>query len=97
MDLLAKLIQGLSFVPSVVNAIENLLKDKPGEEKRNAALSFLEATLSMSQSLAACEITDEAKFREGLNLMVNGAVECLQASAWAKRGDNVQPVVLKRE
>ena len=85
MDFVAKLLQGLSFVPAVVNGIEGLLGSRPGEEKKNAPLSFLEATLSISESLGNRQITDETKFREGLGRIIDGAVECLNASAWAQR------------
>jgi hypothetical protein len=56
-DILSKILQGLSFVPNVVNGIEGLLGNRPGAEKRNAALSFLEATLSMSEALVNRQIT----------------------------------------
>jgi hypothetical protein len=83
MDFVAKLLQGLSFMPVVVNGIEGLLDNRPGEEKKTAALSFLDATLSISEARGNRQITDETKFREGLGKIVDGAVECLNASAWA--------------
>ena len=85
MDFAAKLLQGLSFLPTVVNGIEGLLGNKTGQEKKDAALSFLDATLSIGEALGARNITDEAKFRDGLSRMVDGAVECLAASAWAPK------------
>jgi hypothetical protein len=85
MDFVAKLLQGLSFVPAVVNGIEGLFGNRPGGEKKTAALSFLDATLSISEALGNRQITDEAKFREGLGRIIDGAVECLNASAWAQR------------
>jgi hypothetical protein len=85
MDFVAKLLQGLSFVPAVVNGIEGLFGNRPGEEKKTAALSFLDATLSISEALGNRQITDETKFREGLGRIIDGAVECLNASAWAQR------------
>ncbi len=59
--------------------------NRPGEEKKIAALSFLEATLSISESLGNRQIADETKFREGLGRTIDGAVECLNASAWAQK------------
>ena len=85
MDFVAKLLQGLSFVPAVVNGIEGLFGNRPGGEKKTAALSFLDATLSISEALGNRQIIDEAKFREGLGRIIDGAVECLNASAWAQR------------
>jgi|GraSoiStandDraft_54_1057290.scaffolds.fasta_scaffold595181_1 hypothetical protein len=71
--------------PAGSNANEGLFGNRPGEEKKTAALSFLEATLSISQALGNRQITDETKFREGLGRIIDGAVECLNASAWAQR------------
>lgn len=85
MDFAAKLMQGLSFLPAIVNGIQGLFGDRSGQEKKTAALSFLEATLSIGEALSARQITDEAKFREGLSKMVDGAVECLSASAWTQK------------
>jgi len=85
MDFVAKLLQGLSFVPAVVNGIEGLFGNRPGGEKKTAALSFLDATLSISEALGNRQIIDEAKFREGLGRIIDGAVEGLNASAWAQR------------
>jgi hypothetical protein len=85
MDWIAKLLHGLSFLPAIVNGIENLFGNRSGEEKKSAALSFLEATLSISDAMSNRQITDEAKFRNGLGKMIDGAVECLNASAWTKQ------------
>jgi len=85
MDWITKLINGLSFLPAIVNGIEGLFSNRSGVEKKNAALSFLESTLSLSEALSNREIVDDAKFRAGLGRMIDGAVECLNASAWAKQ------------
>jgi hypothetical protein len=85
MDYVAKLLHGLSFLPAVISRIEGLFGNRSGEEKKSAALSFLEATLSISDALSNRQITDEAKFKDGLSKMIDGAVECLNASAWAKQ------------
>jgi hypothetical protein len=84
MEFVSKLLQGLSFIPAIVNGIEGLFRNHPGLEKRAAALSFLEETLSLGEAMCNRQITDEAKFREGLGKMIDGAVECLNASAWAR-------------
>jgi hypothetical protein len=89
MDFVSRLLQGLSFLPAVVNGIEGLFGNRPGAEKKTAALSFLEATLTVSEALGARQIMDEAKFKEGLGKMIDGAVECLNASAWAQEKNSV--------
>jgi len=85
MDWLPKLISGLSFLPAIVNGIEGLFGKRSGQEKKNAALTFLEATLSLSEALSNRQIVDSDKFKNGLDKMIDGAVECLNASVWAKQ------------
>lgn len=84
MDFLSKLLQGIAFVPAVVNGIEGLFGGKSGVEKKDAALSFLETALSMTEAVAGRQIVDEARFRDGINKVIDGTVECLNASAWKK-------------
>lgn len=84
MDWLPKLISGLSFLPAIVNGIEGLFGKRSGEEKKNAALTFLEATLSLSEALSNRQVVDNEKFKNGMGKMIDGAVECLNASVWAK-------------
>ena len=84
MNFLPALLQGISFIPAIVSGIENIFGGRPGAEKKTAAISFLEAALSMSDAVASRQIIDEAKFKDGLGKIVDGVVECLNASAWAK-------------
>jgi len=83
MDFLAKLLQAIGFVPAIVNGIENLFQGRTGAEKRDAAMSFVEAAISLGDAVAAHHISDEAKFKEGMGKVIDGAVECLNASVWA--------------
>ncbi|HEV7218165.1 MAG: hypothetical protein ACHP8A_10695 [Terriglobales bacterium] len=84
MNFLSTLLQGISFIPAIVSGIENIFVGRPGSEKKSAALSFLEAALSMGDAVASRQIVDEVKFRAGLEEIISGVVECLNASAWAK-------------
>jgi hypothetical protein len=84
MDFLATLLQTIAFVPALVNRIESLFSHRSGAEKKDAALSFLQTALSMSGAAANRQIVDPEKFKEGLGKVVDGAVECLNASVWAK-------------
>jgi hypothetical protein len=84
MNFLPTLLQGISFIPAIVSGIENIFGGRPGVEKKNAAISFLEAALSMGDTVARRQIVDEAKFKDGLGKVIDGVVECLNASAWAK-------------
>jgi hypothetical protein len=84
MDFLPTLLQAIAFVPTLVSGIEGLFSHRTGAEKKDAALSFLQAALSMSSAVANRQIVDQEKFKDGLGKVIDGAVECLNASVWAK-------------
>jgi hypothetical protein len=84
MNFLSKLLRGIAFVPGVVQGIEGLFGSRTGAEKKEAAVSFVGAALSMTEAIASRDIVDEAKFREGLSKVIDGTVQCLNASSWAK-------------
>ncbi len=84
MDFLSKLLQGIAFVPAVVNGIDGLFGNRSGAEKKDAALSFVGAALQLSDAVTSRHIVDEAKFKEGLSKVIDGTVLCLNASTWAK-------------
>ena len=85
MDFVSKLLQGIAFIPALVTGIEKLFSGRAGSDKRDAAMSFVEAAISVGEAAASREIVDEAKFKDGVGKMIDGAVECLNASVWAKR------------
>ncbi len=84
MDFLQKLLQGIAFVPAVVNGIEGLFGGRSGQEKKDSAISFVSGALQLTEAVANREIVDEAKFKEGLSKVIDGTVECLNASSWAR-------------
>ncbi len=85
MNFLQKLLQGISFIPAVVNSIEGLFGSQSGQQKKDSAISFVAAALQMTEAVANREIVDETKFRDGLSDIVNGTVKCLNASVWAQK------------
>jgi len=85
MNFLSKILQGIAFVPAVVNGIEGLFGSRSGSDKKGAAMSFVQAALSMTDAIAQKEVVDSAKFQEGLGKIIDGTVECLNASVWAKK------------
>jgi hypothetical protein len=85
MDFLSKLLQGLAFVPAIVNGIEKLFASRSGADKKDAAMSFVQAALSSAEAVASRQIVDEAKFKSGLGLVIDGTVACLNASIWASQ------------
>jgi hypothetical protein len=85
MDFLSQLLRGIAFVPALVSGIEGLFGNKPGAEKKDAAMSFLQNALAMTDAVAAREIINPEKFREGISMIIDGTVECLNASTWCKQ------------
>ncbi len=71
---------------------EGLFASKSGSEKKDAAMSFLESALSTVDAVAAREIIDPEKFKDGISKIIDGTVECLNASTWAKGGGQAPAV-----
>lgn len=84
MDFVSKLLQGIGFIPAIVNGIENLFGGRTGAEKKDAAMSFVSAALQLSDAVTARHIVDEDKFKLGLSNVIDGVVLCLNASTWSK-------------
>ncbi len=84
MNFLNQLLRGIAFIPALVNGIEGLFGGKSGVEKKDAAMSFLESALATVDAVAAREIVDPDKFKNGVSKIIDGTVECLNASTWSK-------------
>ncbi len=84
MDFFAILLRGLTFLPNAVEAIEALSGGKTSEEKRQAAVEMAGDTINVADAVAARQIVDAAGFTEGLGKIVDGVVDCLNASVWFK-------------
>ncbi len=84
MDFVSKLLQGIAFIPAVVNGIEGLFGGRSGAEKKNAAMSFVLAALQLGDAVTSRHIVDQEKFTRGLSTVIDGVVLCLNASAWSK-------------
>ena len=95
MNFLEQLLRGIAFVPALVNGIEGLFGNKSGTEKKDAAMSFLQNALATMDAVAAREIVNPAKFKDGISMVVDGVVQCLNASTWAKSGG--QPAAASHE
>jgi hypothetical protein len=85
MDFLSQLLRGIAFVPALVNGIEGLFGNKSGSEKKDAAMSFLQNALAMTDAIAAREIIEPEQFKNGISKIIDGTVECLNASTWTKQ------------
>jgi hypothetical protein len=85
MNFLSKLLQGISLAPSIVHGVEGLFGPKAGNDKKNAALSFVQSAVSATDAIANKQIIDQAKFNDGLSKVIDGVVACLNASVWTKK------------
>jgi len=85
MNFLSQLLRGIAFIPALVNGIEGLFSGKTGAQKKDAAMSFLQNALAMTDAISSREIVDPEKFKSGISLVIDGVVQCLNASAWAKQ------------
>ena len=84
MDFVSKLLQGIAFIPAIVNGIENLFGGRTGADKKDAAMTFVSAALQLSDAVTARQIVDEDKFKLGLSHVIDGVVLCFNASTWSK-------------
>jgi hypothetical protein len=85
MNFLAKLLQGITFIPAIVTGVEGVFGAKSGANKKAAALSFVQTALSATDAIADKNIVDPNKFQDGLSKVIDGVVACMNASAWAKK------------
>lgn len=88
MDFLKLFLRSLSLLPSLIQSVEALYGAKSGAQKKDAALAIVSSSLNMADAVTAKQIADAPKFTAGLSLIVDGVVECLNASLWAKSGES---------
>ncbi len=67
-----------------LNGQETISGNKSGLQKKDAAMSFLQNALAMSDAIAAREIVQPEQFKNGISQIIDGVVLCMNASAWAK-------------
>jgi hypothetical protein len=84
MDVTQKPLRAMGLVPGVVNSIEGLFGRHSGREKKESAMAFVLAALHFQESIESGEVVDGERFKEGLSKMIDGAVECLNASQWTR-------------
>ena len=91
MNFLNQLLRGISFIPALVSGIENLFGNKTGPEKKDAAMSFLQNALGLADAVSQRDIVDPEKFKDGISQIIDGVVECLNASSWSKPAPAADP------
>ncbi len=63
---------------------ESVFGKTPGTDKKGAALNIITSALSMAEAVSNKDIVDQDKFRSGISQIIDGTVQCLNASLWAK-------------
>lgn len=71
--------------PPTTTVNEGLFGHNTGNDKKQAALSFASAAIGVADAVASKDILDPAKFNDGLAKVIDGVVECFNASMWAKK------------
>ena len=85
MNFLSKLLQGIVYVPGIVQNVEAVLGAKNGPTKKAAALTAVNQTISAADAVSGKAIADPNKFQDGLGKVIDGVVACLNASIWANK------------
>ena len=84
MDFLKLLLRGIALIPTLVQDVEDLYGAKTGAQKKDAAIAIVGSSINMADAVTSKQIADAPKFTAGLSLIVDGVVECLNASLWSK-------------
>lgn len=84
MNFVNLLMRAIGFVPSLVSGIETMLTSRSGLEKKDAAMTFLQNAIGMTDAIASREIVQPEQFKNGISQIIDGVVLCMNASAWAK-------------
>jgi hypothetical protein len=84
MNFLNQLLQGIMLVPGVIQGVEGLAGAQTGAQKKNAALSIVGSAINIADAVGNTQIADADKFQGGLSKVIDGFVDCLNSSIWAK-------------
>lgn len=84
MNFLNQLLSGIMLVPGVIQGVEKLSTSQTGAQKKDAALSIVGSAINLADAVSNKQIADAGLFQGGLDKVVDGFVDCLNASIWAK-------------
>lgn len=84
MDFLKVFVRGLTLLPGLIHGVEGMFGERSGDEKKKAALEIVGAAIHVADAVEGRQIADAAGFTEGLGKIIDGVVECLNASLWHK-------------
>ena len=85
MNFLKLFLRGVALLPSLIQGIEAIFGAKTGPQKKQAALDVVGAAINITDAIANKTIADGKGFSDGLGLVIDGVVACLNASLWAAK------------
>ena len=85
MDFMKVFLRGLGSLPTVLHGTEAIFGAGNGEQKRKAAVELVGAAINITDAVTNKHIADAERFTAGLSAIIDGVVECLNASVWAKQ------------
>jgi hypothetical protein len=74
----------IALLPGVIQGTETLFGKGTGEQKKAAALEVVGAAINITDAVTRKDIADSDRFTAGLGSIIDGVVECLNASIWAE-------------
>jgi hypothetical protein len=81
----AGILRVLGFLPAILTGVEGLFGAKNGQQKQSAALSMVGLMLGGIEGLSGKDIVDNDAFQDGLKKVIDGTIQCLNASVWHKK------------
>ena len=84
MDFPKIFLRALTFLPAVLHTAEAIFGPENGEQKKKAAVEIVAAAINIGEAVTDRQIADADRFTAGLSAIIDGVVECLNASVWAK-------------
>ena len=84
MDFQKMFLRVLALLPAALHTAEAVLGSGNGEQKKKAALEIVSVAINLGEAVSKKDVVDVERFVAGLGLVIDGLVECLNASVWAK-------------
>jgi hypothetical protein len=84
MDFQKIFLRALTFLPAALHTAETIFGPQNGEQKKKAVVEIVGAAINIGEAVTNKHIADADRFTTGLSAIVDGVVQCLNASVWAK-------------
>ena len=84
MEFMRLFLRCIALLPGVIQGVESLYGEKSGQQKKAAAVEIVGGAINLANAVTMKHIADSDKFTSGLSLIIDGVVDCMNASIWAK-------------